>query len=1311
MMIRDALALEKDLSRLSTLGLDPEETARRLDRMEARIQASARLRRKRDATAPSPGYPENLPISSKKDVIVAAIREHPVVVITGETGSGKTTQLPKMCLEAGRGRAGIIGCTQPRRIAAVTVAQRIAFEMDEEPGKSVGYRVRFAKKEAALPYIRVMTDGILLAEVQADPALSAYDTIIVDEAHERSLNIDFVLGILKRLLEKRPDLRVVITSATLDTEKFSAAFGNAPIIEVSGRAFPVDVVWRPLEETEDAGEGDYTAGAAAAIDELFAKKRLDGDVLVFMPTESDVLETCELLSARSFPGCAVIPLFARLSAGEQARAFAPNTGPKIVVATNVAETSVTIPNIKYVVDTGLARIPWYSPKTRTLSLPVRRISRASADQRKGRCGRVRNGVCIRLFSQEDYEARPRFTPPEIQRANLADVILRMVSARLGDPLSFPFVDPPPEKAVKDGFAVLTELCAIGVNPEKGGDGVTYSGPVLTETGRVMARLPLDPRISRILVEARREGCLFQATVIAAALSVPDPRRRPLDREAEAAALHASFADPTSDFSTIINLWNRISAQEGQGRSNSRTRKYCKDNFLSFRHVKEWREVWEQIWGILHEEGLSPSERPEKGSVEPLAGPAFAALHRSVLSGYLSHIALLREKNRYLAARGKEVMLFPGSALFNRGGKWIMAAEMVETSRLYARTAANIEPGWIEPLASHLIKYRYSAPRFEASRGQVVADEEASLYGLPVVPKRMKPYARINPAEASEIFIRSALVEGEMRELPHFLDHNKKVVKKVLDMEERLRRRDIYAGDEAVFRFYADRLPLVCDTATLKRRIRERGGDAFLRLSLEDVTAKAPDSRELALFPGKLSLSGAEFPVRYRFEPGKPEDGVTVKVPAQLVDAVDPKSLEWLVPGLLTEKITALIKALPKQYRKRLVPARDTAAKLSADLTADDRKGSLTSALCRAAKARYGVDVPLAAFKDAEIADHLKTRVAATDSAGRLIKAGRDVNALSAELSSRTEKTGALLLAEARKKWEKENITTWDFGDLPEMTELSASGSERFFAFPALNAEPTGVALRLFSDMREARSRHAEGLSALYSIALKKELDLARKSLAVPPALKPATVFFGGAANLSQALYQSLLADLFNRPVRTREEFFAHLKKAEREIFPAAKRKMETVGAVLAALSGFSSQLSALRKKNAKNKGAAGFLDQMEKSAQKLVPADFATRHAPERLDQIPRHLKALAIRTERGLLDLLKDEAKTIQVTPFIKNLEEAESKLSGHESTEKMKALEEFFWMVKEFEISLFAPEIKTLFPVSPKRLAAAWEALTTLE
>ena len=548
-MVRDALLGERELARIDPAALPPEEAARRLGRLEARVNASIRRARQRERAVPKLSYPENLPISARREAIVAAIREKPVVVVTGETGSGKTTQLPKMCLEAGRGRAGIIGCTQPRRIAAVTVAQRIAFELGEEPGKSVGYRVRFAKREGGEPLVRIMTDGILLAELQSDPLLSAYDTLIVDEAHERTINIYFVLGVLRRLLETRRDLKVIVTSATIDTEKFSAAFGNAPVMEVSGRTFPVEIRYRPLSDAEDAGEGDHVAGAAAAVDEIFAAGRPDGDVLVFMPTESDVLETVELVSGRGFPGAAVIPLFARLSASDQARAFAPHPGPKIIVATNVAETSVTIPGIRYVVDSGLARIPWYSPKTRATSLPVRRVSRASADQRKGRAGRVRAGVCIRLYPQEDYESRPLYTPPEIRRANLAEVILRMVAARLGDPASFPFVDPPQEKSLRDGFAVLSELRAI----EYGKDGA----PALTETGRVMARLPLDPRISRILVTARREDCLAHAAVIAAALSVPDPRRRPLDKEAEAAAAHASFADPRSDFSTVANLWNRF----------------------------------------------------------------------------------------------------------------------------------------------------------------------------------------------------------------------------------------------------------------------------------------------------------------------------------------------------------------------------------------------------------------------------------------------------------------------------------------------------------------------------------------------------------------------------------------------------------------------------------------------------------------------------------------------------------------------------------------------------------------------------------
>ena len=969
-MLKHREALSKRLQRLLSLrrGKGVERSLlQHLHALRKRVEASAQERQTRLRHIPRIDYPKNLPIVAKREEIIRAIQANQVLIVSGETGCGKSTQLPKMCLQAGRGIDGQIGCTQPRRIAATTIARRIAEELGEEVGQSVGYKIRFRDRTSRDAYIKIMTDGILLAETQGDPRLLEYDTLIIDEAHERSLNVDFTLGILRTLLPQRPELKVIITSATLETEKFSRAFQNAPLLHVSGRLYPVEVEYAPIDpELENEGELTYVDMAVKSVDTLRANRRF-GDILIFMPTEQDILETCERLEGRQYPSTTVLPLFARLPASDQGRVYSVQ-GPKIVVATNVAETSLTIPGIKYVIDTGLARVSRYLPRTRTKSLPISPISRGSADQRKGRAGRVQKGVCIRLYTEEDYLSRPAHTVPEILRSNLAEVILRMLFLNLGHPDDFPFLDKPAERSVKDGFDLLLELGAIEKNS---------AGHVLTEKGKIMAQMPLDPRISRMMIEASREGCAEEVAVIASALSIQDPRERPAEKAALSDQALAPFKDPDSDFITLLNIWKRYHREWEALKTQNRMRKFCKNHFLSFPRMREWVYTHEQITSIMgkHPQTQVPQEPDSR----------YASVHRSILSGFLSNIAVKKEKNVYMAARGREVMVFPGSTLFNKNAAWIVAAEVVKTSRLFARTAAKIDPAWLETLGGSLCRSTYLEPHWDRNRGEVLAYEQVTLYGLVIIPKRPVSYGSINPEESHEIFIRSALVEEDLKERFVFLVHNKALIRKVASMENKLRRRDILVSDEVIADFYSHRLKGVYDVRTLKKIIKERESDDFLRMQESDLLLSSPDPEALALFPDQMAIGKARFKTSYKFAPGKEDDGVTVQIPLGFASRVPSEKLEWGVPGLLKEKITALLKGLPKSYRKQLVPVSRTADVVVKEMEENDE--SLFTSLSRFIYRRFGVDVPASAWSDTEVPHHLRMRISILDHTGRRNRLG------------------------------------------------------------------------------------------------------------------------------------------------------------------------------------------------------------------------------------------------------------------------------------------------------------------------------------
>ncbi|MFO7667022.1 MAG: ATP-dependent RNA helicase HrpA [Desulfobacterales bacterium] len=953
----------------------------------------------RKKNVPGFGFDPVLPITAKKNEIIESISKNQIVIISGETGSGKTTQIPKFCLAAGRGIKGKIGCTQPRRIAAITVAARIAEELGEEIGKSVGYKIRFTDKTHKEAYIKIMTDGILLAEAHKDPFLSEYDTIIVDEAHERNLNIDFILGMLKTLLKKRKSLKLIITSATIDTEKFSKAFDNAPVIEVSGRTYPVEVKYFANNtDVEESDEKTHVDLAVEAVDSILNESR-SGDILIFMPTEQDIREASEILEGRKYVSAEIIPIFARLPAAEQSRVFMRIPKRKIIIATNIAETSITIPGIKYVVDTGLARISHYTPRSRSTALPVVRISRSSADQRKGRCGRVENGICIRLYPREDYESRPLYTLPEILRSNLAEVILRMIALNLGDISAFPFIDGPPPRSINDGYEILLELGAI----ERGnGD---KSGFSLTKNGKLMASLPVDPRISRMLIEAGKRGCLEEMIVIAAALSCQDPRERSADKIDEANRAHRQFMDTQSDFIAILNIWNKFNEALKGAKIIAGIKKFCRANYLSFRRMKEWRDIYIQIKDILAENGLE-RRKPEKETAESVKyrpggfSPLYAAIHKSILSGFLSNIAVKKEKNIFSATKEKSVMIFPGSGLFKNSGTWILAAEIVETSRLFARTVANIENLWIEEIGKKQCRYSYHDPHWERARGEVVALERVNLYGLPIISGRPVSYGKVNPEEASDIFIRSALVDGDVRVPFGFMEHNMNLKSEIIDLENRVRRRGIFAGDDAIFEFYRKKLHAIYDTRTLSRYIKSAGGDQFLLMKKEDFSRYLPDENEISLYPDNLSFGANSFECLYSFDPGKPDDGVTIRIPSEYTRTVPPEATEWLIPGLLKEKITALIKGLPKEYRKKLVPVSRTVDEIMEKMPKGRR--SLKTALSGFIYKNFGVDIPAISWPEDRLPEHLKIRISVTDKNGKEICSGRDKSILIKDYSEPAE---------------------------------------------------------------------------------------------------------------------------------------------------------------------------------------------------------------------------------------------------------------------------------------------------------------------
>ena len=1264
---------------------------------------------------------EQLPVNQRRDEIARTIADHPVVVLCGETGSGKTTQLPQICLALGRGRNGLIGHTQPRRIAARSVAARIAEELGRPDW--VGYKVRFNDRTGPQSRIKVMTDGILLAEIEHDRELHQYDTLIIDEAHERSLNIDFLLGYLKQLLPRRPDLKLIITSATIDPQRFSRHFDGAPVIEVSGRTWPVELRYRPLHSDDpDEADRDLQQGILDAVDELAACG--PGDVLVFLPGEREIREAAERLRKHHPPQTEILPLYARLTAQEQQRVFRGHPGRRIVLATNVAETSLTVPGIRYVVDTGLARISRYSVRAKVQRLPVEKVSQASAEQRKGRCGRVAAGVCIRLYDEDDFNARPAFTDPEIARTHLAAVILRMESLGLGAVDAFPFVEPPDGRLVSDGYRLLHELGAV--------DGQRR----LTPLGRRLARFPLDPRLARMVLAGAEEQALDEVLVIASLLGSQDPRERPHDQREKADEAHRRWhrepqvegepappPAPPSDFLAVLRLWHTFHEQR-RHLSQNKLRRWCRDHFLSWLRMREWIEVHSQLKGQAGDAGLFRRAPRAEGASGVQA--SYEAIHRAVLSGLLGQIGLRieqeerpakgareatpRRKGRrqveYLGARGCRFALFPGSAAQKSPPKWLLAAELVETSRLFARHVAVIQPEWVERLAGHLIKRSYSEPHWERRAGRVAAYETVTLYGLPLATRRKIHYGPIAPDEARELFIRHALVAGELNTRAAFFHHNREQVAEIEALEARGRRRDLLVDDEALFAFYDTRISAGIHNAATFERWRkqvERDDPNRLFLSREQLLRGDDGAVAADAFPDSLALGAVRLPLHYRFEPGEADDGVTALVPLPALGQIDPTRCAWLVPGLRQELFAALLRGLPKALRRNFVPVPEFARLLAESVGPEE--GPLPQVLSRRLHRVTGVEVPEAAWSFETLPDHLRMHFRVLDGGGATLAEGRDLVRLQRQLheaagASFSEPGGSA--PEAETAYERGGLSAWTVGTLPESIETERHGVA-LRGYPALVDEGESVALRLLDTPARAATAHRAGLCRLFALVANDRVRYLRRHLPGLNAMCLHYATLGKCETLREALVKAtieraLLGD--GEAPRDAEGFEHACARARQELLSEAERLCATVAETLALRHAIERRL-----KRALSPVWLEALHDVRGQLDRLLPADFLATTPAEWLPHLPRYLKAIELRLDKLERDPARDRRLRLEVAPLDSEWPArlARQRQEGRVDPELM----HYRWLVEEFRVSLFAQELKTVAPVSAKRLKTLWQSL----
>lgn len=1277
-LIKDRHFLRTRCSRLAALQRAGKPTAQLAAKITARLSESVAMMAARAGQIPAIELVEDLPVSEHQSVIAQAIAEHQVVVVAGETGSGKTTQLPKLCLQQGRGRAGLIGHTQPRRLAARAVADRIATELGVDLGGLVGFQVRFSDHSSEQTLLKVMTDGILLNEIQYDPYLNRYDTLIIDEAHERSLNIDFLLGYLKTLLAKRADLKLIITSATIDVARFAAHFNGAPVIEVSGRSYPVDILYRPLSSQQEDHAADLPTAIVQAVDEIIALERAGdthsqgGDMLVFLPGEREIREVYRQLKDARLAHTELLPLYARLSASEQQRIFAAHRGRRIVLATNVAETSLTVPGIHYVIDSGLARLSRYSYRSKVQRLPIEPIAQSSANQRAGRCGRIAPGLCIRLYSEEDFAARSPYTDAEILRTNLAAVILQMLHMGLGDIAAFPFIEPPDSRMVKDGYTLLTELGAV-----------TAAGK-LTTIGKQLAKLPVDPRIGRMVIAANQYRVLPPLLIIASALSVPDPRERPQDRQQAAAEKHAQDKDKDSDFIAYLNLWQRFEEQRQQ-LSQGKLRNYCKREFLNYARMREWRDIHRQLQLMCNELGYDLQA----------GASSYDAIHKSLLTGLLSQIAAHKEQRTYTAARGKACLIHPSSALGRRGPKWFVAAELVETSAVYARVVGKIEPAWVEELAPHLIKRNYAEPHYEKKRGQVIARETVMIYGLPVVANRPVNFAPIDPLLAREIFIRVALVEGELTTKATFFAHNQRLLNEVLQLEDKARTKGILVDDETLFAFYDAKIPAeVLNRQGLEAWLKTQPSDClhFDPSALLAETSAAQVTE--ADYPDVLPINDMLLPLSYRFEPGHPADGVTLTVPAAALAQLPAGRMTWLVPGLLQEKITALIRGLPKAYRKNFVPVPNYVAALMESLTPSNEP--LHQALAAKLQRMTGIRVPVDQWPLERIDDHLQLRYQVIDADEKPIASGRVL----ADLLAPANRVAGQQVNRQSQPEAAPSGTRWVFGELPAFEHRLQAGI-RIKLYPALVDKINSVSSQRFTQSAWAQAQHRQALWRLVSFYWHDEIARVGKGLAQ---LQDAALLFapfGKASALSQDIALASIRATLPLPEQapmSEADFLRWMGSASSEFAEQFRQMADFAQQLLHAHHGLRKQL------RGKVSFAMAFVyADIAGQLEQLIYPGFLMGTPVDWLGQLPRYLQAIERRLNRSSGIPAFENRQVEEVQHYWQQCRERQQQLNAKQQISA--ELVEYRWLLEEYRVSLFAQTLGTRCPVSAKRLDKQWQ------
>ncbi len=1295
LLTRDRPRLVRQWRRLSR-DARSGSTSEKWTQFQAELSSALERAEQRRLALPAITYPENLPITAHVDEITRLLQSRQILIVAGETGSGKSTQLPKICLAAGLGARGIIGHTQPRRLAARTIATRVAEELNVPLGAQVGYKIRFTDKTDPQTYIKLMTDGILLAETQNDRFLDQYEVIIIDEAHERSLNVDFLLGYLKQRLVQRSDLRLVITSATLDAERFSQHFaddaGPAPIVEVSGRSYPVEIRYRPTI-SEEGEEQEMEPAIVEAVHEL---ARIDrGDILVFLPTERDIREMARRLRGEMFAGdgnrrTEVLPLYARLSASEQNRIFEPSDYRRIVLATNVAESSLTVPRVRYVVDTGTARISRYSPRSKILRLPIEAVSRASANQRAGRCGRIAPGVCIRLYDEDDFLRRDEYTTPEIRRTNLASVILQAKALQLGEIEDYPFLDPPHPEAVRDGYKTLFELQALDDRRE------------LTEIGRRLAQMPCDPRVGRMILAGANEDCLAEVLIIASCLEIQDPRERPHERQQQADEKHAQFLDKDSDFLSLLKLWDFYHQLRGSI-SRNQLRKACQQNFLSFNRLREWTEIHRQLLDVVQRQKLPMS--PRRGEFTPI--------HRALLSGLLSGVAYRTPDGEYTGAGGIKMSIWPGSGQIRERHAWIVAAERVETSRRYARTVSRISPTWIESLAAHLVKRSYSDPRWHRKAGTVMAFEKVSLMGMPVVVQRKVPYGRIDPVVSRKIFIENALVAQDIEPTEKVLETNRQVREEIEAMAARTRRRDWLLDDYSLYAFYDQRLPAdVFDLASLRRWLKASPSHREqLTMRIEDLIETETVADKQEAFPTTLQVGELELPVRYNFHPGDRDDGVTVTVPAAALQQLQSGQLDWLVPGLLEEKITALIRSLPKNLRRNFVPVPDTAKKILPDLSFGE--GALLDTLARTLSRYASERISADDFDLSKLPDHLRLNISVVDQEGAEQGMGRELSELRQKLSSRRLSRGEQAKAaaeetrhnEVTQPWHRDGLVAWDFGDLPEQVTLLQAGIE-VPAYPALIDQGTSVQMRLVDTAHRAERQTRRAVARLYSLAHQKSLKSQIRWL---PRWNEVTVWASARIKSDQLqadlhLMISEIAFLQNESLpRSEAEFqqratqaVERIAVATQEIAPWLPRAFEAMHQVRLALEKFNAA-----------RCPAAIADIRYQYEQLLTPG-FLVEVPWTWLQHYPRYLSAILYRLERLAAGATPRDVENQALVKRFWHLYE-QQRGSKDSWWQDLPQLEELRWLIEELRVSLFAQPLGTAVKVSPQRLEKLWSELVS--